>query len=1108
MYRLVMVWIGIVSLVAGRVGHTDEVRVWEEEIVIPTYQADFPEEIPLFYDGRTYQGAQGHVYPYPMSDRLLHAKTDQTYHAVYLENEYIRICVLPEIGGRIFSAVDKSNQYDFFYRQSVIKPTLIGMLGKWISGGVEWNFPHHHRSRSYMKMDVAIEDNPDGGKTVWMGETEWRHRMRLVIGLTLYPDCSYLEASINMFNRTPLIHSFLYWANPAVHVNPNYQVIFPPETEYVAQHAKHEFAQWPVANTVYGGRTYENVDISWWKNLNSPVSFFAWEHESDFFAGYDHGKNAGVVYIGNRHIAPGKKFFTFGSGDAGQAWDKRLTDQDGPYLELMAGGYSDNQPDYSWIQPYETKTVHQYWYPIRQLGGLKFANLNGAVNITLDPQTRTAQVGLQTTMAYDEATVQITHRSKTIHSERVALHPQQPWIRTLQVPSGVLEEDLGLIVMDNDAELIRYEYKKPPGKPMPEPVEPPNEPGEIKTNEELYLTGLRLLQFYNSKISPYPYFEEAIQRDPDDTRVNTQLGILYCQRGMFREAEAHLRRAVARLTSNYTRPRDCEAWYYLGVVQKFLGRRDAAYDSLYRATWDSAWHSAAYFALAQLDCSKRQYDVALGHLDRSFETNALNIQALHLRTTILRTMGLIQEAAFENEYARSLDPVHPWGVYEHALIQAALGNPDKEPIQTARSIIESDREVWIELMTEYGNAGFYEEARSIAERLRLDSEENPVNHPMAYYYMSFYADQAGAAKEYRKKARSLSPAYCFPFRLESIQILERMIEQDPRDPMPYYYLGNLLFEKQPERALDLWRQAETRGCQYFVLYRNLAYALATQQGDIAEAIASMEKAIRLNPTHPRLYFELDRYYEQYKKSPDERYAILNSRLEAVMRHDDALTRFVVLCCETGHYDQAIELLTRRHFSTWEGRGEIHDIYVDALLRRGVQHLDQQNYEQALRDFEAALLYPDNLEVGKPLYDPTLSRVYYWIAKANEELNQRDQAVTYYQMAIDHFAREPEFMFYRGLALRELARTDEAIAVFDRIVEEGTIGLKERENEDFFAKFDDSRTPEQRAAYIHFAIGLGHYGKGDIEQAKRHFRQALEFNLNHLWANYYLSKLNL
>jgi len=338
--------IGSPAFAAAGAQTASTVKVWEQDTVIPTYLAGAPEPNPMFYFGRQSQGAEGRVYPYPLYDTLTNKKADKTYKMVYLENEYIRIGVLPEVGGRIFEGVDKTNNYDFFYRQHVIKPALIGLIGAWISGGIEWNIPHHHRASTFIPVQYSVEENADGSKTVWVGELEVRHRMRWAVGYTLRPGKALLEASLRILNRTPAVNTMLCFANVAVHVNENYQVIFPPGTQYGTHHSKREFTTWPVSTGRYGGWDFsKGVDVSWFKNHVSSNSIFALNYEDDFLAGYDHGKQAGLMSVADHNVVPGKKLWTWGNGPRGRMWDHILTDQDGPCIELMVGAYSGNQPD-------------------------------------------------------------------------------------------------------------------------------------------------------------------------------------------------------------------------------------------------------------------------------------------------------------------------------------------------------------------------------------------------------------------------------------------------------------------------------------------------------------------------------------------------------------------------------------------------------------------------------------------------------------------------------------------------------------------------------------------------------------------------------------------
>lgn len=1088
-----------------------DVRIWEEELTIPTYEVLEPDPVPRFYEGRVYQGAQGRIYPYPISDRLTDELKDKTYNAVYLENEYIKICVLPQIGGRIFTAVDKTNGYDFFYRQSVIKPALIGMLGAWISGGVEWNFPHHHRSRTFMEMDRTLVENPDGSKTLWLGELERRHRMRFVIGLTLYPGRSYLEGTFKIVNRTPYVNSFLYFANPAVHVDETYQVIFPPETEYVTQHAKREFSEWPISNSHYGGHKYDNTDISWWKNLSHSVSFFCWNYESDFFAGYNHGKEAGVAYIGDHNTAPGKKFFTFGCGDSGKMWDKMLTDTDGPYLELMAGAYSDNQPDYSWVQPYETKIVKQYWYPIRDLSGLKYANLEGAVNLEV-VDGKTARIKLNATSERKDARIVLKQGDIILIETTADIGPAKPWHADAASLEKIEETNLTLWVYSSDGkELIRYQPKPRPGNPMPKPVVPPAKPEEIKTNEELYLAGLRLDQFHNAQVDPYPYYEEALKRDPGDSRVNTQLGILSCKRGMFAEAETHLQTAVDRLFDNYTRPKDGEAYYYLGLAQAARDKLGLAYDAFFRASWSLGWRSASYYALAELDCRAGDYQTALEHIDASIETNTLNPKAYNLKAAILRKLNRLEESLNTTELALAIDPLDFWSRNERALAWIDLGQKDKA--QGEREFIQSTLKDLIqgnlEMAVDYGNAGFYNEAIDILARTQTTDGQPGEAIPMVFYYLAYYHDRNGdgeAAEKFRQQAARANADYCFPLRLECIPVLQQAIDRNPNDAMAPYYLGNFLFDRQPEAARRLWQQAAESGCPYYMNYRNLGYASARVDNDVPQAVAYYEKAQKLNPKDARIYFELDRLYARQGKLAKDRLALMEKNQKTVAQRDDALQREIELFVEAGKYDRAIQLLTGHHFHTWEGGGDIHGVYANAYLLRGLTRMKGKKYDLALSDFEASLLYPDNLEVARPADDPNAVRAYFLIGLVYEKKGNQAKAQEYYKQSSEGTAYLPEMEYYKAQACRKIGEDGKAASLFDRLIERGERMVQREESGDFFAKFGERQTPEIRQAIGHYTSGLGWLGKGDKEKARDQFKKAIELNPNYAWAKMHLDEI--
>ncbi len=1088
------------------------VEIWSEPLTIPTYVMGDPQRIPLFYDGRGYQGAMGPVYPSAWYDALGDVKKNVSYKAVYLENDYIRICVLPELDGRIFEAVDKSNGYNLFYRQHVIKYSMIGMHGAWISGGVEWNVPHHHRPSTYSMMDHLLVENPDGSKTVWVGEIEKRHRMRWIIGITLYPDRSYIETTFTLMNRTPLVHSFLYFQNPAVHVDSTYQVLFPPGTEFVTQHAKREFASWPIANERYGGFKYDNVDISWWKNLPVPVSFFCWNYEADFLGGYNHGKDAGVTYVADHHIAPGKKFFSFGNGPQGQMWDKILTDADGPYLELMTGSYSDNQPDYSWAQPYEVKTVKQYWYPIKKLQGLKYANIEGAVNLTVSPG-HVADIRLNTTTERRGATLALLTGGRVLLEEKIDIGPDKPYRSEILLPETILEESLLLTLTSAEGkELISYRPVTKPGRPMPAPVEPPPAPETIKSNDELYLAGLRLDQFYNTRLDPYAYYREALKRDPGDSRVNTQLGINYLKQGMYREAEKYLRAAVDRVTANYTSPKDGEPLYYLAEALRKQGKFGEAYDLFYKATWSSAWHTAAYYVLAELDCRNGDYRAALEHIDRSLSTNINSVSGLNLKASILRKLQRYEPAERQAQMVLEIDPLNFRARYEMNLLRALRNSGSIAEKQNEKFGINEidDIQSYIELAVEYANCGMWDEAENVLSRLDVSKNSEGSTYPMLYYYIGYCRAQTGdlkSAADYYRKAETMPPDCCFPSRYEAIDVLEDAMRLNPEGSFAPYYLGNLLYDWQPERAVELWEKAKNLGNIYYVLYRNLGYAAQILESDLDKAIAYYKDAIRLNNRDPRLFFEIDRLSEAANVPPQDRLKLLGDNLATVRQADNAYYRKAMVHVGLGEFDAALDILENRHFHLFAEEGSsIHKTYVDAHILRGLSHFDNKRYDNALKDFEAALEYPDNLEVGQPDSDARFSQINFLIGTVYEARGENDRAMIYYEKAAAEDARFSPYVYYKGRALEKLGRSAEAATLYEGLVQSGTRMLNAGASQDFFAKFSERQARSVTEANGHFLCALGYMGQGKPVSARTELEKAMKLKADFAEAKYFLDVL--
>jgi tetratricopeptide (TPR) repeat protein len=1093
----------------------------EADETIPTYLSGPPDPDPMFYFGRQSQGAEGRTYPYPLYDNLTNRKGEQTYHLVYLENEYVKVGIMPEIGGKLFSAVDKTNHYDFVYHQHVIKPALIGLIGAWISGGIEWNIPHHHRASTFLPVQWKAESNPDGSKTVWVGELEPRQRMRWAVGYTLRPGSSVLECSVRIVNRTPVANTMLAFANVAVNANPDYQIIFPPATRHVAYHFKREFADWPVAHSQFNGADFTaGVDVSWYKNHQSANSMFAWNYQDDFFAGYDHGREAGTMSVADHHIVPGKKFWTWGNGPRGRMWDGILTDTDGPYVELMVGAYSDNQPDYSWLQPFEERSFAMHWYPFRDIGGVKNANLDAAVN--LEVTGGAVRVGFYATRDFPQASVLLKAGDRVLLSRAVAINPGQPFTAQVPLPAGVDEHDLRASLSAEGRELVAYAPARLAPEPAPVAVTRPPAPADMTNEEELVLAGQRIDQFHDPLAQAEPYWQEALRRDPGEVEANTGLGRLDLRNARWAAAEGHFRQALARLTFNYTTPKNAEPYYYLGVALQAQGRNDAAFDAFYKAAWSQEWKSPAYFSLAEIAAGRGDFAAALDFADRSLDANALNVRAYGLKASILRHLGRGAEVPALLAFAAAkTDPLDARLMAEAWL--AAPGDATGRPLFALLNQFTDDAQ---ELGAEYADAGLWQDGKTVLAEAAARAADRATVSPIVYYYLGDFAarlgDPAGAAA-YRREAAGQSPAYVFPFQAEVIPVLRAAIAANPRDARAPYYLGNLLFDWQPAEAVALWQQSAALDPAFPMTWRNLAqfYSHRDDSASQAQAIACLEKAVALSDDYPEHFAELDQLYQAAGVPVEKRLALLESHQATVAKKDEGLASLIALKTFVGRPDEAIALLEGRTFSIWEGgtRFNTGEAWLDAHLVRGLQRLRARQPGPALEDFREALSPPANLR-AEPRGPVRVAEVYYWVGCAYAALGEGREAGAAWETATgvdlteaprrggpvqgNPLSTRGTQRFYQALAREKLASSPDNAQAFRELITSAHAAL--------VAGGPGATAPippqsdRVRVATAHYLAGLGHAGLGEKDEARREFDAALATVPDYLGAEIARSQL--
>ena len=1110
------------------------VTVCRQSVVLPTYEPAEPDRYPQFLERRVYQGSSGRVYPLPAIDRIATTPVPREWQAVYVENEYLSVMILPELGGRIHRIVDRVTGRDLIYHQPVIKPALVGLAGPWVSGGIEFNWPQHHRPSTTMPTDVGVESHADGGATVWLSEHEPVSRMKGMHGVCLTPGVARVELKGRVHNRTDDVQTFLWWANVGLEAHEALQSFFPPDVRHVADHAKRAMSTYPLCSGHYYGVDYASRardgvpedesprlyrpaddagiaanDLSWYANIPVPTSYMCLGSAGDFCGAYDHRADLGIVHVASHHISPGKKQWTWGNHDFGYAWDRNLTDaREGgdhpPYIELMTGVYTDNQPDFAWLQPGETKSWAQCWYAIHGIGVPREANREAAVNLHLLPDGR--QVDVRVAVTRPQPAARVTVRladGRVLAAIGVDLEPGKPFIETLRFRrsgDAIQESDLCLEVSDRAGALL-VAFR--PGKASsfaaepPEPATAPPLPADVPSADELYLIGLHLEQYRHATRSPVDYWREALRRDPGDSRCNLALGRWHLRRGEFDQAETLLRTSVARLVSRNPNPADGEAHYQLGRCLRHLGRDDEAYAAFYKATWNQAWAGASQVMLAEIDLCRGNLDTAELHLDRAIRLDRDNLRVRNLQAVLLLQRGLTAEARCVLDETLATDPLDAWAGW----------------LRDGR--ITGDNQKRLDVAHDFARAGRLREALAVLEAVERTAKDGSlplVDYTRAWLWMRL--GQRGEANRARRMAKRGDLRWCFPARLEELAILQAAVAADAADASAREILGHWLYDRRRHKeAVEQWEQAVKLNPAAAVAWRCLGMACFNLFGDAARARRAYEQALTARPGDARLIYERDQLWKRLGVSPTRRLKALRAVPDAVNQRDDLAVEYATLHNQIGRPARALEILASRQFQPWEGgEGEVSRQYERANVLLGREALQRGDAARARASFERAFVLPTNLGEGRHLLVNS-SDLHFWLGEACAMAGDRGEARRQWRaaaaikgdfqgMQVQSFS---EMTAFSARALIRLGRVAQARRLL-RALRDHAVALAASPAEiDYFATslpamllFADDLTARQRIR-ARFLEAQARAGLDEVDAAKALLAEILQLDPNHALA---------
>lgn len=1011
------------------------VHLWEETITIPTYPVGSFNPHPPFQRKGYWE-----VYPYALLDQLADRAEPREYRALFIENPYLRVMILPQVGGRIWSLYDKVAQRECLHQPPSLKPALIGLTGAWVAGGIEFNFPIGHRYTTHQPVCYSLEPPrlEDDKGTIWIGEICRRTRMMWTVGVSLYPDKALLETDIRLYNRSDVKKRFYFWTNCAVSAHEQWKWILPASAvrnwEGDLSEAR-ETLSFPLAG---------ESDLSLYRSYNSPSSVFAHAFRGDFFGGYDLREDAGLLHVADWRDVCGRKLFTWGTADDGAVWAERLDDRAVPYVEIQVGRFED-QSIWHWIAPHAFECWREAWFPVRQMEGVvSAANPEGALGVQLHSQE--LHVRCHSTSPRPDHRLMIQYGEDVVHEQRVDLYPEHvgKWHFTLPHPP---EKPLQVIIATSQRDpLLQAVVNSAPDREQVTLL-PLN---LTERADDLYLQGDANERANNAEQAERFYRRAHAGGSLEATNALARMRL---EEGRFDECLQLTQSVLERDAQNG------EALYLRALCLMHLGRDAQAKEALYPLRRHAEYRGLAFYWLAICAMHEGDYRHAEELLAEALLYNSADVKTWMMRAVALRQLGELEEASQVRLQVHLLSPLEPL-----LRTEAYLSTPPSSETDAVNLLrpLSCQPHTFEEVACDYLTAGCYHDAIRLLEApTQLNLPETPLRH---YLLGLAYARKGVKAQtaEHALLASRSDCRYLFPWRLEDYLALQEALALRPGDPVIRYALGNwLMAHRRPGEALLEWLRAlDTAAVEEAIrsnkvsvenlntsaarrewvrlaeaclkaspslqnppastLYRNIGMVLAEYIRAYSTAKRYYERAIDLSPGDVYLWYEWASLPGARAPSAARLLAKLERAPSEVLSENRVAQLHARLLVEAGEYDRAIEVLHSRVFHVAEGETSTRPTWVGAYLGKGKRLAQQGDWLGALECFQRALEYPHHLGVGKPAH-PTDVLPLFHAGVAAQQLGRHDLARQYLEECRRSRAVSTEESRYQEEASRLLAQ---------------------------------------------------------------------------------------
>jgi Tfp pilus assembly protein PilF len=889
-----------------------QVRVWQGTLTLPTYEEGLPDPNPPFD-----QYATGRFnYPYTLRRNITNRRTDHAWRTLFLENEYLKCSVLPDLGGHLYTCTDKISGKPMFYENPSIKKANIGYRGAWAAFGIEFNFPVSHNWVSLSPVDFAYKKNDDGSGSVLVSNIDRVYGMQWTVELVLRPRSTVLEERVTLNNRSDVRHRFYWWNNAGVQVWDDSHIEYP--MRFAASHGFRDVQPWPIEA--------DGTDLSVIKNqTKGPVSLFVHGSREPFMGVWNPHTKTGTVHYADYAQLPAKKIWSWGVDADGLDWRKALSDNNSAYVEVQAGLFR-NQETYSFLEPRQTISFSEYWMPVRDVGGISRANLAGVVRLSRSGNALT--VGLNVNQPVPGATLRMLLGDNKVVESKSDIVPEHSWSH--EIPNADSQRKYTFELLDrNGAVLLRHTEGEndwtPPGEIHVGPQPAYQIPESASRSEDDWVQLGNQQELDGNLLKALQTYEDGLKKFPQGFALQKAAGRLCAGLLRFKEAKGYLEAVHARDTT------DAEISYYVGISLEGVGQARGAREAYEAAFRSPQFRAAAGLRLGELSARENNLNEAEYYLEVARRSAPDDLRAAEELVAVLRAAGKRPGADKLAQEPLTRSPLDDFLLED-------VRKPDLQHLA-------DDSERLLNVASEYMRLGLYARALEILSREypapAADQSEPgslaPQKHPMVAYFRGYCREKLGQSGQADfTQASKLSSAYVFPSRAEDLEVLNAALRANSDDATAHYLLGTLYFSRGlAESGITEWEQARKLNSNIPVLHASLGRALLEVKKNPEQALKVFQEGLDADSRNEELYTGIDQALSILRHPAQERVAALERYPDRATMPSPLVYELILNFAEAGEFDKALALFHNRFFEREEGGTNVRQVWLEVQLQHAL-----------------------------------------------------------------------------------------------------------------------------------------------------------------------------